>query len=169
MTDTVAREVDGSDGKDKPSVLGARWVALVLVVAALMCAGVVTAFALVDVGKTHHHSTTVPHSAAMEDQLGIRFSRVAVVGDGGLITVSYVVLDGDKASRFQSDVAHPPVLTSESRPQSTKRVSLMKQGHVMRPGTTYYLVYENTKGALRPGEYVTIGYGTLRLRHVPVL
>jgi hypothetical protein len=172
MADTMAPEVDGAGGKNgsdtAASVFGARWVALVLVVAAVLCAGVVTAFALVDVGSAHH-STTVPQSAAMEDQLGIRFSRVAVVGDGGLITVSYVVLDSEKASRFQSDVAHPPVLTSESRPQSTKRVSLMKQGHVMRAGTTYYLVYENTKGALRPGEFVTIGYGPLRLRHVPVL
>jgi branched-subunit amino acid ABC-type transport system permease component len=49
----------------------------------------------------HHVTTTrtsvkeraVPQSAAMEDALGIRISRVAVVGDGGLITMSYVVLD----------------------------------------------------------------------------
>ena len=57
----------------------------------------------------------VPQSAAMEDALGVRFSRVAVVGDGGLLTVSYVVLDAEKATRFQSDTTHPPVLRSEAR------------------------------------------------------
>ncbi|MGZ4598457.1 MAG: hypothetical protein ACXVYY_13595 [Oryzihumus sp.] len=111
----------------------------------------------------------VPQSAAMEQALGVRFSRVAVVGDGGLITLSYVVLDAEKASRFQSDVAHPPTLRSEARQGSTHRVSLMKQGHTLRPGQTYYLVFENTAGALHPGELATIDDGALQLRHVPVL
>jgi hypothetical protein len=114
-------------------------------------------------------SHLVPQSAAMENALGVRFSRVAVVGDGGLLTVSYVVLDAEKATRFQSDTTHPPVLHSEARAASTRRVSLMKQGHNLRAGQTYYLVYENTAGALRPDEQVTIEDGSLRLRHVPVL
>lgn len=111
----------------------------------------------------------VPQNAAMETALGVRFSRVAVVGDGGLITVNYVVLDSEKATRFQADLAHAPVLFSEARDGSTKRVSLMKQGHDLRGGQTYYLVYENTAGALRPDELVTIRVGDLALRDVPVL
>ena len=114
-------------------------------------------------------SHLVPQSAAMENALGVRFSRVAVVGDGGLVTVSYVVLDAEKATRFQSDTTHPPVLRSEARDGGTRRVSLMKQGHSLRAGQTYYLVYQNTAGALRPDEQVTIEDGSLRLRHVPVL
>jgi len=114
-------------------------------------------------------SRAVPQSAAMEQALGVRFSRVAVVADGGLITVSYVVLDPEKASRFQKDGEHPPVLNSESRGLSTRRVSLMKQGHTLRAGQTYYLVYQNTKGALRPSEQVSIDAGGQHLRHIPVL
>jgi hypothetical protein len=114
-------------------------------------------------------SRAVPQSAAMEKSLGVRFTRVAVVADGGLITVSYVVLDPEKASRFQLDGSHPPVLHSEARGLSTSRVSLMKQGHTLRAGQTYYLVYQNTRGALRPNELVSIDAGTLHLRHVPVL
>jgi hypothetical protein len=94
---------------------------------------------------------------------------VAVVGDGGLITVTYVVLDSEKATRFQSDVSNPPVLSSESRTGGTKRVSLMKQGHSLRNGQTYYLVYQNTQGAIHHNEKVTISYDKLRLAHVPVL
>ena len=105
----------------------------------------------------------------MENQYGIRFSRVAVVGDGGLVTVTYVVLDSEKASRFQSDTAHPPALSSESRHQTTTKVSLMKQGHTLRAGQTYYLVYRNTHGALKPGEKVTIAKDAMKLAHVPVL
>ena len=103
-------------------------------------------------------SRAVPQNAAMEKALGVRFSRVAVVADGGLITVSYVVLDPEKASRFQLDGAHPPVLHSEARGLSTNRVSLMKQGHTLRAGQTYYLVYQNTRGALRPDEQVCLLY-----------
>lgn len=114
-------------------------------------------------------SRAVPQNAAMEKALGVRFSRVAVVADGGLITVSYVVLDPEKASRFQLDGAHPPVLHSEARGLSTQRVSLMKQGHTLRAGQTYYLVYQNTRGALKPNELVSIDPGALQLRHVPVL
>jgi len=136
-------------------------IAVLAVLVALIVANVVQSRA--------QASPTVPQNAAMEKALGVRFSRVAVVADGGLITVSYVVLDPDKASRFQLDGAHPPVLHSEARELSTKRVSLMKQGHTLRAGQTYYLVYQNTRGALRPHEQVSIDSGALHLRHVPVL
>lgn len=140
-----------------------RWVVLAVlaVLVALIFGNVVQSRA--------QASRLVPQNAAMEKTLGVRFSRVAVVADGGLITVSYVVLDPEKASRFQLDGAHPPVLHSESRGLSTSRVSLMKQGHTLRAGQTYYLVYQNTRGALRPDEQVSIDAGALHLRHVPVL
>ncbi len=114
-------------------------------------------------------STAFPQDAAMEDQLGVRFNRVAVVGDGGLVELSYVVLDSAKAGRFQSDSEHPPLLVSEAREASTQRVSVMKQGHTLRQGQTYYLMYQNTRAALRSGESATIVQGDVSLPHVPVL
>jgi len=110
-----------------------------------------------------------PHSVAMEQKLGVRFSRVVVVGDGGLIQLSFVILDPDKATEFEASLKKPPAIMSESRLGRTTRVSVMKQGHNLLPGKTYYLVYENTHGAVRPGERVTILSGELALRHVPVL
>lgn len=111
----------------------------------------------------------VPRSAALEDLTGVRVSRVAVVGDGGLVTVFYVVLDPEKASRFQADREHSPKLSSEEREGGTQRTSIMRTGHQMRAGQTYYLVYQNTGGAVRPGEPITLTYGGRALRHVPVL
>ncbi|MEO6700577.1 MAG: hypothetical protein ABI140_21045 [Jatrophihabitantaceae bacterium] len=145
------------------------WQRLLAVVLVAVLLGLGVRGVAMAAGQHGASSTSFPQSAAMEDRLGIRFSRVAVVGDGGLITVSYVVLDPEKASRFQSDVAHPPVLTSDSRKGSTSRVSLMKQGHSLRAGETYYLVYQNTKAALRHGEHATIVYADLQLKRVPVL
>jgi hypothetical protein len=113
-------------------------------------------------------SHKMPQNAAMENQLGIRVSRVAVVGDGGLITLTYVVLDGDKATRFQSDTAHPPIIKSERRKGSASRVSLMKQGHSLRAGQEYYLVYQNPADLVRHNETIEIDYGQLSLKHVPV-
>jgi hypothetical protein len=114
-------------------------------------------------------SHTFPQSITMEQQLGVRFSRLAEVGDGGLLELSFVILDVDKATTFEASLAKPPVIVSEDRPGGTKRISVMKQGHNLRAGSTYYLVYENTRGAVRSGGHATIQAGRLRLEHVPVL
>ena len=141
-----------------------RWAAPVAVVVALL---LVVSYLLLS--RVASADTTMPASSEMESSLGIRFSRVAVVGDGGLVTLSYVVLDQEKAFRFQTDVEHPPSLHSEARTGGTHRVSLMRQGHNLRAGQTYYLVFQNTAGAIRSGELADIEYGSMHLRHVPVL
>ena len=110
----------------------------------------------------------VPQSAALEARTGVRFSRVAVVGDGGLLTVFYVVLDPEKATAFQADRDHPPCCAASPAPAGRSRASIMRAGHQMRAGQTYYLVYENTGGAIRSGEQATVSYGGSSLRHVPV-
>jgi hypothetical protein len=105
----------------------------------------------------------------MEQQLGVRFSRLAVVGDGGLLELSFVILDPDKATEFEANLRNPPAILSDDRPGGTTRISVMKQGHNLIPGQTYYLVYQNTQGAVRPRGHATIVQGKLRLKHVPVL
>ena len=114
-------------------------------------------------------STAVPQSAALERATGVRFSRVAVVGDGGLVMVEYVVLDVEKATAFQADRPHVPTLASEAREGGTQRVSIMKPGHLIRAGQTYYFVYQNTASAIRPGEMITLRYLSHELHHIPVV
>jgi hypothetical protein len=109
----------------------------------------------------------VPTNAAMEQATGVRFTRIAVVGDGGLVEVSYSVLDADKATRFQSDQLHPPVLTNEGTGTSTKRVALMKQGHTLREGQTYYFVYHN-EGTVHGGDQAALEVGGAILTGFPV-
>lgn len=112
--------------------------------------------------------SSFPHSAGMEKATGVQFSRVAIVGDGGLVLVEYVVEDVEKATAFQADRANVPSITSESRPGGTNRVSIMKPGHLIRAGQTYYFVYQNTGGVLRTGELATIRYLDHELTGVPV-
>lgn len=129
---------------------------------------------LVTVLVIAHRSTAqaderVPQSSVVEAKTGVRFSRVAVVGDKGLVTLFYVVLDPERATAFQADRTHPPRLTSESRSGGTQRASIMRSGHSMRAGQTYYVVYQNTDGAIRSGEKVSVSYDGVVLHHVPVL
>ena len=114
-------------------------------------------------------TTVVPQSPALEAATGVRFSRAAVVGDGGLVMVEYVVLDVERATAFQEDVDHVPTLYSEARNASTHWVSIMKPGHLIRAGQTYYFVYKDTLGGINSGETITLRYLDHSLSHFPVL
>lgn len=111
---------------------------------------------------------TVPHDGQMEAALGIRFTQAAVVGDGGLVELRYVVLDAQKASAFQNDTKHPPRLRNERSGKLAWRAALMKQGHELRPGQSYYLLYLNAEGAIKRGDTIEITSGQRKLAHVPV-
>ena len=76
----------------------------------------------------------VPENARMEASLGIRFTQAAVVADGGLVELRYTVLDTQRASAFQNNVKHPPVLYGSDHSKPVYRTALMKQGHNLRPG-----------------------------------
>jgi hypothetical protein len=173
MTSTITAGRTPAPDSSPTSTLKRPWPlwvkVLVLVLATAILAAVAVEIRAAASPRTDNPHRAVPVNAAMQDLLGVRFTRAAVVADGGLITLSYVVLDPEKATRFQADQAHPPKLTSESRKLSTSKVSLMKQGHLLNAGQTYYLVYENTRRALRAGESVTIRDGDLTLAHFPVL
>jgi hypothetical protein len=110
----------------------------------------------------------VPTSADMENKLGVRFVQAAVVADGGLVELRYVVLDTQKATRFQSDTKHPPFLKSERRNGTAWRAALMRQGHQLQPGQSYFLLYLNNHNAIRSGETLEIDAGDKRLVNVPV-
>jgi hypothetical protein len=110
----------------------------------------------------------VPHDGQLEAALGIRFTQAAVVGDGGLVELRYVVLDTQKASAFQNDTKHPPRLRNEHSGKLAWRAALMKQGHELRPGQSYYLLYLNNDGAIKRGDKIEITSGQRRLAHVPV-
>jgi hypothetical protein len=142
-----------------------QWASAVTMVLVLALGGLVVRNVAV---RLTDHEVTVPRGVAMEQATGVRFNRVAVVGDGGLVEISFVALDVDKAQAFMEDTARSPKIRAEDRAGGTERISVMRQGHNMRPGQTYYFVYQNTGGAVRAGEHVTLVVGSEQLQHVPV-
>jgi hypothetical protein len=44
----------------------------------------------------------------------------------------------------------------------------MKQGHELRPGQTYYILYLNNGNAIRSGETLDVEANGFHLPHVPV-
>jgi hypothetical protein len=156
-----------------PSTLGAlrdnRWVqraTLVLMLAALIAA-LNWRISAGDATAARHRP--MPRDARMESSLGVTFNRAAVVADGGIVELRYTVLDVQKASKFQNDVHHPPVIKSEKRGGNpVYRTALMKQGHTLRGGQTYYILYLNNHNSVRPGETVEIDAGGGKLVSVPV-
>ncbi|MFB9236033.1 hypothetical protein ACFFWC_10820 [Plantactinospora siamensis] len=110
----------------------------------------------------------IPHDGQLEASLGIRFTQAAVVGDGGLVELRYTVLDTQKASAFQNDTKHPPRLRNERSGKLAWRTALMKQGHELRPGQSYYLLYLNNDSAVKRGDKIEIVAGPRHLAHVPV-
>jgi len=135
----------------------------------LLAASLVTAVAIRFTGNAEAAPRyDVPHDGQLEAALGIRFSQAAVVADGGLVELRYIVLETQKASAFQNDTRHAPTLRSERNGKLAWRPALMKQGHELRPGQTYYLLYLNNAGAIKRGDQIEIVYGSHRLPHVPV-
>ncbi len=146
-----------------------RRVLVSLAVIALVVAAVVLGATRLQTPDLATVDSPFPHDAAMERATGVQFTRVAIVADGGLVMVEYVVQDVEKATAFQADRAHVPTVSSQARDKATNRVSIMKPGHLIRAGQTYYLVYQNTDGALRPGEWARLTYREHDLTDVPVL
>lgn len=140
-----------------------------LAVAAVVVAALVYGVARLQEPDRATVDSPFPHDAALERVTGVQFTRVAIVADGGLVMVEYVVQDVEKATAFQADRAHVPTVSSQARDKATNRVSIMKPGHLIRAGQTYYLVYQNTDGALRSGEWASLTYLGHDLTDVPVL
>ncbi len=109
---------------------------------------------------------SIPTSPAIEAKWGIRIAHVAVTADGGLVDVRFVVLDPDKALDMMQDVNNLPVLLPEGTSAVVGSVAQMAARHDLNPGQTYFLLYRNPAGALRPGMRVTVRFGDLTLQHV---
>jgi hypothetical protein len=139
------------------------------IVAVLLAAGLVGAIGWRFAGNAAARPRyDVPHDGRLEGALGVRFTQAALVADGGIVEIRYVVLDTQKGSAFQNDVKHPPLLKNEKNGKTAWRAALMKQGHELRPGQTYYILYLNNQNAIHRGDLIQIEAGAYRLAHVPV-
>ena len=110
--------------------------------------------------------TIMPISPAIEEQWGVRVTQIGVTADGGLVDFRFIVLDPDKALAALQDVNKLPVLVAEDTGTVVNSVALHGREHNLNPGQTYFLLYRNTGGAIKPGGAVTVKFGDLLLEHV---
>jgi len=106
--------------------------------------------------------------ADLAGRTGVRITRVAVTGNGGLLDLRYQVVDPDKAGVLH-DTATPPALVDE-RTGLVVHQLLMDHAHsgAYRAGVTYYLVFENPGNWVRRGSAVTVLLGNAQVEHVVV-
>jgi hypothetical protein len=115
--------------------------------------------------------TTAPNTGtvsaqAIEERWGVRFTQVGVTADGGMIDLRFQVLDPDKALAMIDDVERLPVMVAEGSGQLVNSALPMPARHELAAGRTYFLLYRNGAGAIKPGEPVTVVVGEQRLEHL---
>ena len=146
-----------------------RWAVRLLVVLMVGCFAATMAWRMAGPAQAEQSVRRAAQRRRWRPKLGVRFTSASVVADGGLIQLRYTVLDSAKATTFQNDVHHPPVLKGYKRTKdSLYRTALMKQGHDLRAGQTYYILYMNNHNAVRPGDSMEIDAAGVVLANVPV-
>jgi hypothetical protein len=163
---------DGLEQPVRPQAGGRtalRWLAVVAAVAA-MTVGILYLRGWRPGSDDSSGGTTMPVSAAIESQFGIRFTSVGITAGGGMIELRYQVLDSIKTQVVHDAETAPFVVRSDGR----KFADPGMQGHshigkAKAPGTYDYILLANSQNGLQPGDHVTIKVGTLELRNVPVV
>jgi hypothetical protein len=107
-----------------------------------------------------------PTSLAIEERWGVRVTQLAVTADGGMIDFRYQVIDPNKSIALADNPQALVQLIAEDDGSEIKATLPMPHKEDQVVGGTYFVLYGNTKGAIKPGRPVTIVVGGLRLEHV---
>ncbi|MET8353208.1 MULTISPECIES: hypothetical protein [unclassified Micromonospora] len=99
---------------------------------------------------------------------GVRITRVAVTGGGGLVDLRFTIVDPELANTLH-DAGTPPAVVDE-RTGLVAHELLMNHSHTgaYRTGVTYYLVFENPGNWIHRGGRVSVLLGNAQVEHVAV-
>ncbi len=148
-------------GRSRVVALGA---AVTLLTSALFAASVL---ARQDASATGSGGPT-PVDRQVEAASGIRVLAAHVVGSGGIVELTYQVLDPAKASIVEGDVSKTPLLTDAASGDTLQDTAAMRHGHTMRPAGTYFLLYYNKGKVVVPGDHIDVTINGTTLNDVPV-
>ncbi|HET6989015.1 MAG TPA: hypothetical protein VFI00_20485 [Kribbella sp.] len=111
---------------------------------------------------------TAVDADGLAQRSGVRITRVAVTGGGGLLDLRFQVLDPNRANSLH-DAATPPAVIDEDTGLVVRDL-LMSHAHTGKytAGETYYLVFENPGNWIRRGAKVTVLLGQAEVAHVVV-
>jgi len=109
---------------------------------------------------------TMPVSKEIEEKFGIRFTFLAVTAEGGMVELRYRVIDEDRAANFGHYTETAPLLIDNETGEIVDVTIMGLHNHRVEPGRMYYILYRNTKGALKSGHPVKIVIGKYELANV---
>jgi hypothetical protein len=155
-----------------------RWLRVVGVLLGALL--VVTAFVVVTVvhDRTAEHAAPAPpkpdwarpsvSAQQLPERLGVRLTRLAVTGGGGLLDLRFQVLDPEKAAAIH-EPRTPPALVEESSGLFLDQL-LMGHSHsgAFKTAVSYYLIFVDDGNLVQPGDKVTVLLGDVEVEHVTV-
>ena len=118
-----------------------------------------------------------------EDALGVRVLHVSLTADGGMVDVRYRVTNPERASLLgggsheigtAEDVIESPLLIDEASGYAVMETRLHQMGRLQKQrgapeaGLTYFILFSNTGGLIKPGSKVALAVGDARLEHLSV-
>jgi hypothetical protein len=144
------------------------------------------------VASRHAYRPGSVEARTFEDRTGIHLVRVGVTGAGGLLQVTYQILDPSKAmdalnakpgSAAGSGAPYEEPSSSHAHKSQSLFLLHEESGSVLnqvfhyssvshgdlRPGGTYYQILLNPSEIVAPGSLVTVVMGKVRLQHVTVV
>ena len=112
-------------------------------------------------GKTRAMQS-LPAPSAAEARLGLQLAHVGVTASGGLVDARFKVLDVGKVKALLANPANAPqLLASEAPPVMAPHHAL--RGARFSEGQIFYIMYPNTRSAIKPGVEVSVAMGDARL------
>jgi hypothetical protein len=97
---------------------------------------------------------------ALEARYGLRVTRVAVVGGGGLVDLRFRVMDGDKARALLLDHHSPRLLVLPGGPELVAPAHGARSVPI-RDGASCFVLFPNTGNAVKPGSRVSVAFGAV--------
>ena len=118
-----------------------------------------------------------------EDELGVRVLHVSLTAGGGMVDVRYRVTNPEKAAALGAgshepttpeEIANSPLLIDEASGYAVIEAQLHQMGRAQKQrgapqaGLTYFILFSNTGGLIKPGSEVALAVGDARLEHLSV-
>ena len=128
-----------------------------------------SATALWSSATARHDGPTTAAVSAFEQRTGVQLVRVAVTGGGGIVDLRYRVIDADRSAVVHDRARLPALLDQETGEVIGEPFMGMWHHHeFVKPGVTYYQLFVNREGLIRPGDDVAVRLGGATLRDVQV-
>lgn len=104
-------------------------------------------------------------AATLEARHGLRVTRVAVTGGGGLVDLRFTVLDPVKARPLLEGAGHELrlVVEKDGALLTAPHHGAMRNVRLARDAACFVL-FPNVRGAVRPGTRVAVAFGEVRLQ-----